>query len=471
MTSASPARRGAAHVLRLREGIRGDVVDPADPRYDDARAVWNGDVDRRPSLVVRAVGAADVITALRFARDEDLEVAVRGGGHNVAGFGTTDGGLVIDLGRMRGVRVDPHRRRARAQGGALWGDVDHETQAFGLATTGGLVSTTGIGGFTLGGGIGWLMRRHGLTIDNLVGADVVTAEGELVRADEHHNPQLLWGLRGGGGNFGVVTEFEYALHDVGPVVYGGPIFHRADRAGELLAFYSDWVTSLPDELTTMVVFITAPPEPFVPSELVGRPLVGVVSCHIGDHDDAERAMEPLRAFAPADIDLVGPIPYVALQSMFDTSAPRGIRTYWKTAYLDDLSAPVIDTLVERSVGLSALNPLSAIHLHHLQGAVSRVDSHATAFPHRNRPFVFNAIGTWDGHDPRETHVTWVRETWDALQGVGAGGPYLNFLSDDSAGDVRAAYAGDTLRRLVELKDRYDPANVFHVNQNITPSRS
>ncbi len=470
MTSASPARLGAATVQELREDVRGDVVDPADPRYDHARTVWNGDVDRHPSLVVRPAGAADVTTALRFARSEGLEVAVRGGGHNVAGFGTTDGGLVIDLRHMKSVRVDPHRKRARAQGGALWGDVDHETQAFGLATTGGLVSTTGIGGFTLGGGIGWLMRRHGLTIDNLLGADVITAEGELVRTDDQENPDLLWGLRGGGGNFGVVTEFEYAVHDVGPVVYGGPVFHKAERAGELLAFYSDWVKTIPDELTTMVVFITAPPEPFVPAALVGSPLVGVVSCHVGDHDDAERTIRPLRAFAPADIDLVGPIPYVALQSMFDRTAPRGIRTYWKTAYLDDLSRPVIDTLVQACAGLSAMNPHSAVHVHHLEGAVSRVDGRSTAFPHRSRPFVFNAIGMWDATNAREAHVTWVKDTWDALQRVGAGEPYLNFLSDDKSSDVRAAYGRDTHQRLAELKDRYDPANVFHLNQNIRPSR-
>ncbi len=471
MRIASRSWLGIATVQELREGVRGVVVDPADPRYDRARAVWNGDVDCRPALIVRPAGAADVITALRFARSEGLEVAVRGGGHNVAGFGTTDGGLVIDLCLMKGIRVDPGRRRVRAQGGAIWGEVDHETQAFGLATTGGLVSTTGIGGLTLGGGIGWLMRRHGLTIDTLVGADVVTAEGEVLRADEGENADLFWGLRGGGGNFGVVTEFEYALHGVGPVVYGGPIFHRAERAGELLAFYSDWVRTLPDELTTMVVLITAPPEPFVPAALVGRPLVGVVSCHIGDHDDAEREIRPLRSFAQADIDLVGPIPYVALQSMFDKTAPRGIGTYWKAAYLDDLSGQAIDTLVEACAGLSALNPHSAVHLHHLEGAVSRVDAHATAFPHRDRSFVFNAIGMWDAHDDRGTHLTWVKDTWDALQGAGARDPYLNFLAEDDSSTVRAAFGEHNHRRLTELKDRYDPANVFHVNQNIRPSRS
>lgn len=469
MTTTKPSRLGEATVQELRESVRGTIVGPADSGYDEARSVWNGDIDRRPELIVRCAGAADVITALRFARSEDLEIAVRGGGHNVAGFGTTDGGLVIDLSPMKGIRVDPRAKRARAQGGVLWGELDHETQAFGLATTGGLVTTTGIAGFTLGGGIGWLMRRHGLTIDNLVAADVITADGELLRADESKNSDLFWGLRGGGGNFGIVTEFEYELHDVGPMVYGGAIFHRAERARELLAFYSGWVEDLPDELTTMVAFLTAPPMPFVPAELVGSPMVAVACCHIGDHREAERSLKPLRDFATPDIDIVGPIPYTALQAMFDKAAPYGSHTYWKTAYLDELETNVIDTLVDRCQGLPDLNPHSTFHLHHLGGAVSQVDPSATAFSNRRRPFVFNTIGMWDAGESRDAHVKWVRETWDALQEVGAGDPYVNFLSDEGVDEVRAAYGGDTYRRLVELKERYDPANTFRLNQNIRAS--
>jgi len=469
MTTTQSSKLGEATVQELREAIRGSVVTPEDAAYEEARSVWNGDIDRRPALVVRCLGTADVTEAIRFARSEDLDIAVRGGGHNVAGFATIDCGLVIDLSPMKGIRVDPISKRARAQGGVLWGELDHETQAFGLATTGGLITSTGIAGFTLGGGIGWLMRRHGLAVDNLVGADVVTADGQLVRADGDADSELLWGLRGGGGNFGVVTEFEYALHEVGPIVYGGVIMYGADKAEDLLSFYSDWVENLPDDLTTMIVFLTAPPAPFVPPELVGSPMVAVACCHIGDHARAEESLRPLRDFASADVDIVGPMPYLALQSMFDNSAPHGSHNYWKTAYLDELSAQVIETAVERCEGLRNLNPHSTFHLHHLGGAVGRVDRSATAFPHRNKPFVLNVIGQWDEGEPRDEHVMWVRDTWDALQLVGAGDPYLNFLANETDDEVRAAYGTDTYERLASLKDRYDPNNVFHLNQNIKPS--
>lgn len=466
MTTKSPTL-GDATIQELREAVRGEVVAPGDDGYDESRAVWNGDIDRKPALIVRCSGAADVMAGLRFARSEDLEVAVRGGAHNVAGFATTDGGLVLDLSEMNAVSVDPEAKLARVQGGAVWADVDHETQAFGLATTGGLVSSTGVAGFTLGGGIGWLMRNHGLAADNLVAADVVTADGEMVRADDN-NPELLWGLRGGGGNFGVVTSFEFSLHPVGPLVYGGAIFHRAERAKELLEFYADWVEDMSDELTTLVVFMTAPPEPFVPEELVGSPMVAVAACHTGNHADAEAALEPLRAFAPAEIDLLGPIPYVALQGMFDNSAPHGIHAYWKTAYLDELSSETIDTIVEGCEGLTGLSPFSAFHLHHVGGAAGRIDPSATAFPHRSRPFVLNTVGLWMAEEPRDPHVNWVRETWDALQAAGAAEPYLNFLADEGQDSVEAAYGEETYQRLADLKKRYDPANVFHLNQNIKP---
>lgn len=469
MATTQISRLGEATVQELREAIRGWVVTPGDAAYDEARAVWNGDIDRHPALIVRCAGTADVTEAIRFARSEDLDIAIRGGGHNVAGFATVDGGLVVDLSPMKGIRVDPRLKRARAQGGVLWGELDHETQAFGLATTGGLVTSTGIAGFTLGGGIGWLMRRHGLAVDNLIGADVVTADGQFVRADEEENSELLWGLRGGGGNFGVVTEFEYELYEVGPIIYGGVIMYGADKAEDLLSFYSDWVENLPDDLTTMVVFLTAPPAPFVPAELVGSPMLAIACCHIGDHGQAEASLKPLRDFTSADVDIVGPMPYLALQSLFDNSAPYGSHNYWKTAYLDTLSAEVIETIVERCRGLDSLNPHSTFHLHHLGGAVRRVDDSATAFPHRTKPFVFNVIGQWDEGEPRGDHVSWVRDTWDDLQLVGAGDPYLNFLANETDDAVRSAYGADTYERLVTLKDRYDPNNVFHMNQNIRPS--
>lgn len=459
---------GNATIAELREGVRGAVIGPGDVGYGAARSVWNGAIDRRPALIVQCTGTADIIEALRFARSEDLVVAVRGGGHNVAGFGTCDGGLVIDLSPMRGIRVDPTSRTVRAQGGVLWGGLDRETQTSGLATTGGLVTTTGIAGFTLGGGIGWLMRRHGLAVDNLLSADVVTADGAVVAAGGSSEPELLWGLRGGGGNFGVVTSFEFQLHPVGPLVYGGAIFHPAERAGDLLRFYAEWTRTLPDELTTMVTFLTAPPEPFIPVELHGTPMVAVACCHSGEHDDAVEAIKPLRDFGPPVADVIGPIPYVALQSMFDASAPHGLNTYWKTAYVDDLSESGIDELVDRAAELAGLFPLSAVHLHHLDGAVTEEPPGGSAFARRDHRFVLNLIGTWQDESDEDAHTGWVRKSWEAMRPHTTGDPYLNFLGDEGSDGVRAAYGPETFERLVDLKTRYDPDNVFRLNQNISP---
>lgn len=467
-TTRTPAL-GEATIEELRTGLRGSLVTPSDPGYEEARRVWNGDIDRHPALIARCAGTADVIAALRFARSHGLPVAVRGGGHNVAGFGTCDGGVVLDLSPMKGIRVDPKARTARVEGGATWGELDHETQAFGLATTGGLVTSTGVAGFTLGGGIGWLMRKHGLASDNLLAADVVTADGELVAANAERDSELLWGLQGGGGNFGIVTSFEYRLHPVGPVVYGGALFHPAERAAELLRFYRDWVKDLPDELTTMIAFLTAPPEPFVPEELVGTQMVAVALCYAGNNGDGEASLASLRAFASPAIDVVGPIPYVALQGMFDNSAPHGINAYWKTEYCDELTDAAVDAIVERCAHLGELSPFSTFHLHHLGGAVSRVGTADSAFPHRRHPFVVNVVGMWTGEEARSPHVEWARGTWDALQPHTAGAPYLNFLGDEGAERVAAAYGDDTYARLVGLKDRCDPDNVFRLNQNIPPS--
>ncbi len=457
---------GDATIEELRKQLRGGVITPNDDAYHDARSVWNGSIDRRPVLIVRCTGTADIIEALRFARSENLVIAVRGGGHNVAGFGTCDDGIVIDLSQMKGIRVDPTTRTVRAQGGVLWGELDRETQTFGLATTGGLVTTTGIAGFTLGGGIGWLMRRHGLAVDNLVAADIVTADGTVVTADSETARDLLWGLRGGGGNFGIVTSFEFQLHPVGPVVYGGAIFHPAERSAELLRFYTEWARTLPDELTTMIAFLTAPPEPFIPAELQGTPMVAVACCHIGEHDDAEEAVKPLREFGQPAADVIGPIPYVVLQSMFDGSAPRGFNTYWKTAYLDDLSEPGIDQLVARAAELANLFHFSTVHLHHLEGAVGEQPPGGSAFAHRDHRFVLNLIGTWEDEEDAGAHIGWVRESWEAMQPHTTGDPYLNFLGDEGTDRVRAAYGSEAYDRLVDLKTRYDPDNVFRLNQNI-----
>jgi FAD/FMN-containing dehydrogenase len=460
---------GEATVAELRGQLAGDVLTSRDPGYDDARRVWNGDINRYPQLVARCTGVADVMAVIRFARSRGALIAVRGGGHHVAGFGTVDEGIVIDLSPMKGIRVDPHKRMARVQGGVVWGELDYETQAFGLATTGGLVSTTGIAGYTLGGGIGWLMRAHGLAVDNLLAADVVTADGELITADESSNPDLLWGLRGGGGNFGIVTSFKYSLHPVGPVVYGGAVFHPIERAADLLRFYRDWAPCTPDSLTTMVAFISAPAEPFIPADLVGTPMVAIAVCYTGPTGAGEEAVAPLRAFARATIDGVGPMPYVTLQAMFDASAPRGAGAYWKTDYLDQLTDPAVATLVEHATALRGLCPLSTVHLHHLGGAVARVEPAATAFAHRHHPFVANIIGAWTNPAARGAHVAWARTTWEALRPYATGAPYLNFLGDEGSNRVYAAYGADHYQRLVALKDRYDPDNLWRLNHTIPPT--
>lgn len=460
---------GGVPVDELRGQCAGEVFAQGDPGYDAARAVWNGYIDKRPLVVARCRGVADVLAAVRFARAHDLLTAVRGGGHNVAGFGTCDGGIVIDLSPMKGIRVNPETRTARAQPGLTWGEFDRETQAFGLATTGGLVTTTGIGGFTLGGGIGWLMRKHGLTIDNLLSADVVTADGRLLTANAMSHPDLYWALRGGGGNFGIVTSFEYRLHPVGPAVIGGAVFHPAAAAGNVLRFYNQWVATLPDEMTTMAAFITAPPLPFIPAALHGTPMLAVALCYAGPPADGERTARPLLSFGPPAVAHVGPVPYTILQGMFDASAPYGIHSYWKTHYVPDLSDAAIDALVAQTARMSSLSPFTTLHIHHLEGAVSRVDPEATAFRHRTPRYAMNIVGLWTGGERAEPHIDWVRGTFDAVQPFATGAPYLNFLGDEGQDRVRAAYGAATYDRLVAVKNRYDSTNLFRVNQNIRPT--
>ena len=401
------AVRNAA-VQELKGQFGGDVIVPGNDEYDAARSVWNGMIDKRPAIIARCKGVADVLAAVRCARAHDLLTAVRGGGHNVAGFGTCDDGMVIDLSPLKGARVDPLARTIRAQPGLTWGEFDRETQAFGLATTGGLVTTTGIAGFTLGGGIGWLMRKHGLTIDNLVSADVVTADGRLVTASASSHPDLFWGLRGGGGNFGIVTSFEYRLHPVGPVVLGGAVFHPAEKARELLRFYNRWIATLPDEMTSMVAFITAPPLPFIPQPLHGTPMVAVAVCYAGAVADGERVAQPLLSFGPPAVAHVGPVPYTVLQGMFDASAPYGIHSYWKTHYVPDLSDAAIDALLAQTATMRALSPFATLHVHHLEGAVSRVDPEATAFSHRTPRYAMNIVGLWTAEERSDPHIAWVR---------------------------------------------------------------
>jgi FAD binding domain/Berberine and berberine like len=448
-------------------GFRGRLISAGAADYDIARAIWNGAIDRRPRLIARCIGTADVVAAVRFARDHDLEIAIRGGGHNVAGTAVCDEGIVIDLSAMRGVRVDPTGRRAWVQGGALWGDVDRETQAHGLATTGGIVSHTGVAGLTLGGGVGWLMRTHGLTVDNLVAADVVTADGERLRASEDEHPDLFWALRGGGGNFGVVTSFEFRLHPLGPTVLAGPIVWDATDARELLRFYRDFVCEGPDELGTVVRFGTAPPLADIPEHLHWRPVVMVGTCYSGAIEDGEQVLRPLRAFRAPLLDLVGPAPYVAFQSAIDSTVVHGWHYYWKSTHLPELRDDLIDVITEHAFSCSS--PRSYVAMFHLKGAVSRVAEGATAFGNRQASHAITLDAVWrPGEDFGERDTAWTRKFFSAL-GRFREGVYVNFLGgDEDPGRVREAYGDAVYDRLVDVKTTYDPGNVFHHNQNIRP---
>ena len=460
---------GDATVADLAGELRGEVIRPGDHDYDSARALWNGMHDRHPQLIVRCAGPADVIAAIRFARRQSLEVAVRGGGHSIAGFSGVDGGVVIDLSPMRGVRVDPQARRAVVQGGCTWRDVDLETQAFGLATTGGLISTTGVGGFTLGGGIGWLMRKHGLACDNLVAADLVTADGELIHVSETENPNLLWGLRGGGGNFGIVTSLEFELHEVGPPVAGGAIFFAGDDAAAVLRGWRDWLPSAPDGLTTLVNLATAPPAPFIPEAWHGERVVAIAGMHAGSVEEGLEALAPIRTLAEPVADLLGPLPYTAMQSLLDGLHPAGDGNYFKSHHMTELPDEAIAALVRGHQAVTS--PQNEIHVHDLRGAVASQPAGGSAFPHREAPFVLNVIGKWPGGGPGPTHVDWARDVVSSLEEFGTGAAYVNFLGDAEGEErLRTAYGAETYDQLVEAKDRWDPDNVFHLNQNIPPTR-
>ena len=448
-------------------GFRGRLIGADHAEYGIARAVWNGAIDRRPRLIARCIGTTDVVAAVRFARDHDLEIAIRGGGHNVAGTAVCDDGIVIDLSAMRAVRVDPVGRRAWVQGGALWGDVDHETQVHGLATTGGIVSHTGVAGLTLGGGVGWLMRKHGLTIDNLHAADVVTADGVLLRASADEHPDLFWALRGGGGNFGVVTAFEFRLHPVGPAVLAGPILWDATDAREVLRFYRDFVRDAPDELGTVVRFGTAPPLPVIPEALHWRPVVMMGTCYAGPIEDGEQRLRPLRACRTPLLDLVGPKSYVEFQSALDSTVLHGWNYYWKSTHLPELRDDLIDVLAGHAFSCSS--PRSYAALFHLKGAVSRVAGDATAFGNRQASHSITLDGVWrPGEDFGGRDTAWSRGFFAAL-GRFREGVYVNFLGGDEDPDrIREAYGDSVHDRLVDVKTTYDPDNVFHHNQNIRP---
>jgi FAD/FMN-containing dehydrogenase len=459
---------GEGTIEELRQSLRGELVTQRDASFDEARAVWNALIDRRPALIVRCQGVADVLAAVQFARSQALEVAVRGGGHSLPGFSTTDGGIVIDLRPMRSVRVDPGALRAVVEPGATWAEFDHEAQAFGLAITGGLVSSTGVAGFTLGGGIGWLMRKYGLACDSLIAADVVTAEGQLVHASESENPDLLWGLRGGGGNLGIVTAFEFALQRVGPIILGGPIFFPGDQARDILSGWRAFTRSAPDALTTLVNLATAPPLPFLPTEVHGSKIVIVAGAYAGAPDEGVDTVAALRRLGEPIVDLMGPMPYTALQSLVDPLFGPGARNYFTAGYLPSVPDDVIEELV-RFHGPSS-SPSSEIHVHHLGGAVARVPVDQSAYANRESEFAVNIVARWSDPATDETQIGWARDLYRALEPFTTGGAYVNFLGAGDAA-IRTAYPPATYERLSQLKDRWDPTNLFRLNQNVRPAAS
>ena len=450
----------------LRTRFRGALLQPGEEGYDEARRVWNGEIDRRPALIARCAGADDVVEAIRFARERDFAVSVRGGGHSVAGHAVCDDGVMIDLSLMKAVSVDPGRRTARAAGGLLWSELDRATQRHGLATTGGIIGHTGIGGLTLGGGLGHLMRKHGLTVDNLLGVELVTATGERVRADAETEPELFWGLRGGGGNFGVVTAFEYRLHPVGPLVLGGPVFWPYADAPRVLRFLDEFAPEAPDELGITLAMMRAGPLPFIPPEQRGRPVLGLVLVWAGDLAEGERAMAPLRALGTPIADVVRAVPYAAIQSMLDGGAPHGRHYYWRSHRLPGLGDGVVDVLMEYLDRIPT--PFSQINGWAMGGAVSRVDAGATAVGEREGGVDISLPAGWEPGDPdAEGHKAWSRAGWEALRPHSAG-VYANFISDEGAVGLEAAY-GTRLARLSELKAVWDPDNVFRQNANIPVS--
>lgn len=462
----SPARLTRHDLPTLGERIRGAVVAPDDLDYDSVRKLWNGACDRHPAVIARCAATNDVVEAVRFAREHDLVIAVRGGGHSMAGLSSCDGGMMIDLQPMQGITVDVERRVAVAQPGLIWSTFDAATQEHGLATTGGEVSHTGIAGLTLGGGIGWLKRVHGLTCDNVIGAELVTAEGQVVRVAADEEPDLFWGLRGGGGNFGVVTELRYRLHPVGTCL-GGAVMHRLSRGRAALSFVQELAASVGDGTSLTAVIASAPPAPFIPEDLRGRPVLIIAAWHLGSVADGERALAPLRRFGPPDVDMLHPISYCELQQIVDPMVPPGFHYYVKSEMLRGLSDGVIDAAIDH--GRAMTSPFSQLMLHQLGGAVARVPKDATAYPHRDSAFMLTVAGGWSADDPEPgRHVRWVRDAWTAMLGSSTGGTYVNHLGAEGKDRVRQAYGEATYRRLARIKGRWDPDNVFRLNQNVAP---
>ncbi|MFC7494985.1 MULTISPECIES: FAD-binding oxidoreductase [unclassified Nocardioides] len=451
----------------LRATIRGRVTGPEDPGYDVARAVRNGMIDKRPDVIVQPVNAGDVMTAVSFAADNGLSVAVRGGAHSVPGFGTSDGGLVVDMSAMNSVRVDPRTQTARVGGGATWGDLNAAAYPFGLATTGGIISTTGVAGLTLGGGIGYLARGLGLALDSLLGADVVTADGIFHLASDKDDADLFWAIRGGGGNFGVVTSFEFRLSPVKDI-YGGPMFFELDKAGDLFRLYREFIADAPEQFGGFPAYQIAPPLPFIPEERHGTTLSLLVACWAGDLDRGEEVLKPFRDLAPTVAEMVGPMPYPALNSAFDDLYPSGLRHYWKASFVKELTDDAIDAHVEHGSKVPVMT--STMHIYPIDGACHRVAPDSTAFAYRDANFATVIAGMWPDEADDAQNIAWVRDYYDAIAPHSEEGGYINFMAADDQDRIRANYQGN-YDRLRDIKRKYDPGNVFRHNQNIAPADS
>jgi FAD/FMN-containing dehydrogenase len=455
-----------ATVEGFRAQLRGELIQTGDAAYEEARKVYNGMIDKHPGLIARCVDVADVIASVNFAREHHLLLAVRGGGHNGPGLATCDDGLVIDLSAMKGVHVDPKQRTARVAGGATWGEVDHATHAFGLATPSGFISTTGVGGLTLGGGIGYLSRTYGLSLDNLLSVDMVLADGSYVTASADEHPNLFWAVRGGGGNFGVVTSFVFRLHEVS-TVYGGPIFWPLDQAKELLKFWRDYITNAPRDINGWFGFVTVPPVPLFPEQFHLKKMCVIVWCYTGPLDQAEKRFAPIRAFGTPAIDAVGPVPWPALQQLFDGLYPPGLQWYWKADFFNDLSDQAIELHTKYAEQLPTMH--STMHLYPISGAVHDVGKDETAFRFRDANFSEVMVGVDPDPANNERMIAWARNYWTALHPYSAGGGYINMIMDEGQDLVRAAY-GENYDRLAQIKAKYDPENLFRVNQNIVPAQ-
>lgn len=450
---------------KFRNTLHGKLILPGDPGYDAARRVWNSMIDRHPAMIAWCADDSDVIKSVDFARAHRLLVAVRGGGHNVAGNAVCDNGIVIDLSRMKGIEVNSTARIARAQAGLTWGELDRATQAHALATTGGIVSRTGIAGLTLGGGIGWLMRKFGVTCDNLLSATVITADGLIVTASAEENRDLFWGIRGGGGNFGVVTEFTYRLYEVGPVL-AGTVYYPAERCRDVLRFYRDYISAIPDDLSTMFAYMASPPNPAVYKLLHGGPVVAIHVCYTGPLETGEKVLTPLRKFGPPLLDAIRAMSYIELQSMLDHGAPPYQLNYWKSSYLKVLNDEAFEVIDQYSSVITS--PLSQVHLQQMGGAVRRTGEDEMAFSHRDALCALNIVTKWEDVRESEKHIQWTRDFEAAMRPFSTGGVYVNFLGEEGEDRVRAAYGPAKYARLVALKNKYDPTNFFRMNQNIKP---